>query len=142
MQSDRSELLVGARFVVEIDGLSETAAVEVGLPEARIATERGKRVVRYGPLTLRRALTASRDWYGWWDRARRPRGRAPGVSRSVRVIVLDQSRQPVIRWTFANAQPTAYGLSPLNALVSAPVIETLELTVGGFEADFDGSSRR
>lgn len=138
----RSEPLVGACFLVEVDGLTDTAAVEVVFPEARIATERGKRVVRYGALTLRRALGASRDWYGWWDRARRPRGRAPGVSRTVRVVVIDQARQPVIRWTFANAEPIGYSLSPLNALLSAPVIESIELSVGGFDADFDRSSPR
>jgi phage tail-like protein len=137
-----NEPFVGARFLVEIDGLTDSAAVEVVFPEARVVTERGKRAVRYGALTLRRALTASHDWYGWWDRARRPRGRTPGLTRTVRVVVIDQARQPVIRWTFARAEPVAYGLSPLNALVSATVIETIELSVGGFEAEYGGSSNR
>jgi phage tail-like protein len=139
MPDGRPEPLVGARFVVEIDGLSETAAVEVVFPEARIATERGKRLVRYGPLTLRRAATLSRDWYGWWDRARRPGRRPAGVARSVRVILIDRAGAPVVRWTMRDAEPIAYGLSPLNASVSAPLVESLELAVQGFEAEFSGA---
>ena len=42
------EPLTGARFRVEIDGLPAVAAVEVILPEGRIVTERGKRLVRTG----------------------------------------------------------------------------------------------
>ena len=118
MRNDESEPLIGSRFRVEIEGMANAAAVEVVFPEARIAAARGKRLVRYGPLILRRGLTRSNDWYQWWDRAR-------------------GSPSDVNRWTFLKAVPTAYGLSPLNALASAPLIETLELSVRGFEAGFD-----
>lgn len=137
----RHEPLTGARFRVEIDGLAGVAAVEVVFPEARIVTARGKRLVRYGPLTLRRALTASTDWYRWWDSARRPRARARDVRRTVRVILIDRLDADVNRWTFPAAEPMAYTISPLNALLSAPPIETIELSVGGFDAAFDASSR-
>jgi phage tail-like protein len=141
MSSDqsRSEPLIGARFRVEIDGVSNAAAVEVVFPEARIVTGRGKSLVHYGPLIVRRGLTTSKDWYQWWDRARGPR-RARDLSRTVHVTLIDRFRADVHRWTFLRAVPTAYSMSPLNALVSAPLIETLELSVGGFEAAFDLSS--
>jgi phage tail-like protein len=138
----RAEPLTGANFRLEIDGLRDVAAVEVIFPDGRIVTERGKRLVRYGPLTLRRALTGSTDWYRWWDSARRPRARARDVRRTVRVILIDRFHDDVSEWTFAAAEPIAYGLSPLNALLSAPLIETIELSVGGFDAAFDAQSRR
>ena len=128
------EPLTGASFRVEIDGLLDVGAIEVVLPEARIVTERRKRLVRYGSLTLRRALTASKDWYEWWDHARRPEVRPRDVRRTVRVTLRDRFQTDAVRWTFLAAEPTAYSLSPLHALVGAPVIETLELSVGGFEA--------
>jgi phage tail-like protein len=137
----RVEPLTGARFRVQIDGLPDSAAVEVVFPEGRIVTERNTRLVRYGSLTLRRALTWSEDWYRWWDSARRPRARARDVRRTVRVILIDRFDADVNSWTFSTAEPTAYSLSPLNALLSAPLIETLELSVGGFEAAFDVSSQ-
>ena len=63
------------------------------------------------------------------------------VSRTVRVFLIDRFQADVSCWTFAAAEPTAYSMSPLNALLSAPLIETLELSVGGFEGAFDLSSR-
>jgi phage tail-like protein len=140
-ESSRAEPLTGASFRVEIDGLPDVAAVEVVFPEGRIVTERGKRLVRYGSLTLRRALTGSQHWYRWWDSARRPDARTADVSRTVRVILIDRFDADVNHWTFSTAEPTAYSMSPLNALLSAPLVETLELSVGGFEAAFDLSSR-
>ena len=140
-EDDRSEPLIGARFRIEIDGVPDTTAIEVVFPEARIVTGRGKSGVQYGPLTLRRGLTTSKDWYQWWDRARGSRARAKNVSRTVHVILLDRFQADVNRWTFLKAAPIAYCLSPLNALVSAPLVETLELSVHGFEATFDLSSR-
>jgi phage tail-like protein len=134
------EPLTGTRFRVEIDGVTSGGAVEVVFSGARIVDGRGKRVVQYGPLTLRRGLTRSKDWYEWWDRARGSRPRAGNVSRTVRVILIDRLQADVNRWTFHKASPTAYSLSPLNALASAPIIETLELSVRGFEAVFDLSS--
>ena len=76
-----------------------------------------------------------------WDSARRPRARTRDVSRTVRVILIDRFQADVSRWTFAAAEPTAYSMSPLNALLSAPLIETLELSVGGFEGAFESVTR-
>lgn len=135
----RSEPLTGAMFRVEIDGVSDVRAVEVVFPESRIASSRGTRVVQYGPLMLRRGLTASGDWYQWWDEARRPRAR--NIARTVRVTLLDRFQSDVNRWTFLETVPTSYSVSPLNASVSAPLIETLELSVRGFDAEFDLSPR-
>jgi phage tail-like protein len=130
----RSEPLIGAHFRVEIDTLPDAHAIEVIFPEARLDMERGKRVVRYGSLTLRRGLSTSSDWYDWWDRARRARSKPKEATRTVRVILIDRLRRDVSQWTFLKTAPTAYSLSPLNALAATPLIETLELSVGGFEA--------
>jgi phage tail-like protein len=81
----------------------------------------------------------SSDWYQWWDEARRPRAR--NIARTVHVILLDRFQADVNGWTFLEAVPTSYSVSPLNALVSTPLIETLELSVRGFDAEFDLSPR-
>ena len=125
----REEPLLGARFRVEIDGLDGTGVTEVLLPEGRIAPGRGKtRAVHYGPLTLKRAMTASRDWYRWWDDAR---GSAK-AARRVAVVLLDASRRDVQRWTFTGTVPVAYSVSTLDAGRGAVLVETLELSVRGF----------
>jgi len=120
------------RFRVEIEGLPGSGAVEVILPEARIAARRRKGgAVLYGPLIVRRGLTVARDWYEWWDEARR--GRRP-PKRSVRVMLPDGAGADAAGWLIKDALPVAYRLSPLNALGNEPVIETLEMSVGGFQA--------
>ena len=117
-------------FRIEIEGLPETGAVEVIFPEARIATSSNrKRSVQYGSLVLRRGVTRSRDWYEWWDLSRRARTRR---KRAVAVILLDAQGADVHRWTFDDCEPLGYSLSSLDAMGNAPLIETLELTVGGF----------
>jgi hypothetical protein len=126
------------RFRLEIENLSGTGAVEVIFPEARLpAPPRPKPVVEYGVLTVRRGLTGSSEWYDWWDTARTSPAKA---TRSIAVVLLDQSGADAHRWTFSGVQPRGYLLSPLNALGNAPLIESLELAVGRFEASF-GSSR-
>jgi phage tail-like protein len=119
------------RFRLEIEGLAGGGAVEVVFPEARIAKGRRAGGVLYGPLIVRRGLTLARDWYEWWDAARR--GRRP-PRRSLRVVLQDGGGGDAAAWLFQDTLPVAYRLSPLNALGNEPVLETLELAVGGFDA--------
>jgi hypothetical protein len=128
------------RFRLEIDGLAESGATEVIFPEARLLP-RGRRAgaAQYGPLILKRGLTAARDWHGWWDTARRDK-HAP--RRNVRVTLLDDSGADAAAWLFGAASPVAYQLSPLKALGNEAVIETLELSVDSFEAAGAGKRRR
>ena len=128
------------RFRLEIDGLPESGALEVIFPEARLLS-RGRKAgaAQYGALIVKRGLTASRDWQGWWDAARRNK-RAP--RRRVRVTLLDDGGVPAAAWEFGDAAPVAYQLSPLNALGNEVVTETLELSVGSFEAIGDSRKRR
>ncbi len=128
------------RFRLEIEGLRETGAVEVIFPEARLATgPRRSRVVQYGTLIIRRGVTRSREWYEWWDQARTSR---ISSKRTVAVVLMDERGASVHRWTFDKAEPRGYLLSSLNALGNAPLLETLELTVRGFEASFDSPAAR
>jgi hypothetical protein len=139
-QGSSRQPLLNARFRIEIEGLPGTGATEVIFPEARIVGLRGKaRTVQYGSLTIRRGMTSSSDWYQWWDRARR----SPAAAhKDVSVVVMDSLRADAARWTFAKAVPSAYSVSPLNALGSEPLIETLELSVRGLTMAFGPGSER
>ena len=120
------------RFRLEIDGLPGSGALEVIFPEARLLPRAPKAgAAQYGPLIVRRGLTASRDWHEWWDAARRgPRPK----KRTIRVLLLEAAGEAAAGWLFEGAAPMAYHLSPLNALGNEPVIETLELSVESFAA--------
>ncbi len=132
MRSEQREPFGNMRFRVEIEGLQETGASEVIFPESRLAVgPRRSRVVRYGTLTLRRGLTRSQEWYEWWNHARTAKALR---KRSVAVVLIDARGADVTRWIFDDARPFGYMLSNLNALGNEPLIETLELAIGGFAA--------
>jgi phage tail-like protein len=131
--SGQRDPYLNSRFRVEIDGLKGTGVLEVTFPEGRITTDGRTRAVQYGPLTLRRGLSGSSEWYQWWDRARATTG---GLKRNVTVVLMDQERADVTRWTYAGAVPAAYGTSQLNALRGEVLIETLELTIADFTIQF------
>jgi len=120
------------RFAVGVEGLQDTAAVEVVFPVARIVTApRQRRRVQFEPLVIRRGLTASTEWYDWWHAARR--ATRVVLKRRVTVVLHKDDGSEGVRWFFPDSVPVSYALSPLNALAGAAVIESLELQVGGFE---------
>jgi phage tail-like protein len=130
MEPDLTEPFLNARFRVEIEGLPGRGAVEVIFPEGRILRRKGKsRVLQYGPLILRRGLTAAPDWYRWWDAARRS---DRVVKKQVVVVLMDRDRRDLHRWTFSGVVPVAYAVSPLHALHSELLFETLEMAVHDF----------
>jgi phage tail-like protein len=138
----RGEPLIGTRFHVDIEGLPSTGATAIVFPDARIvATARARPTVQYGPLTLRRGMTGSGDWYGWWDTARAATGTRRKIStKTVAITLLDRLGAGVNRWTFSAARPIGYAVSPLDALHAEVLIESLELSVSGFRIAFGGAS--
>jgi len=119
------------RFVVAIDGIQSTRAVEVVFPTARIVElPRKRRRVQFDSLVIRRGLTRSTEWFDWWNQARRSTRSQP---RDVVVVLLDGDGVPARAWIFSRSVPLSYSLSPLNALAGAAVIESLELRVGDFD---------
>jgi phage tail-like protein len=105
--------------------------VEVVFPTARITAQRRTRhALLLDPLVIRRGLTLSTEWYDWWNQARRS-ARPP--RRDVQIILLDSNGVDALRWVYPESIPLSYSLSPLNALVAQPVIESLELRVGKFD---------
>lgn len=135
MSAGRDETVLplgNMRFRVSVEGLAESRAFEVVLPEARITRARGGARVAYGPLIVRRALTQCGAWYAWWDAARREARVSP---RRVQVVLGDAAGRDARRWLYGGAVPVAYQLSPLHALGDQPVIESLELEVASFELE-------
>ena len=133
MQAPARQPFTNMHFRVEIEGMRDSGALEVIFPESRIVVGRKRRAVQYGTLTLRRGLSCSREWYDWWSRAR---GSAHALERAVLVVLLDDRGAEAIRWTFRAAKPLGYLVSNLNALGNEVLIESLEMSVEGFEASF------
>jgi len=139
MRGNRRDPLGNMRFRLEIDRMQHTGAVEIVFPEARIVrTQRKARSTDYGTLSIRRGVTASDEWFDWWDQSRRSK---TALKRNVAVILLDERGNDVNRWLFVDATPLGYRVSNLNALGDEVLIETLELSVADLKASFGSRSR-
>lgn len=124
----------GHRFRVElVDGNGRST--EVGCSEVVFPTLPAQADALVQPLQehllLRRATGGDAVLHAWWTKARQ--GRAP-QRRSVRVSLLaPDGERVVMRWRFLGARPASLHYSPLEALRSALVIETLAVAFDAVE---------
>jgi phage tail-like protein len=131
-------------FVVDIGAGEGLAFSEVDLPAGEIGVieyrEGGDKVstprklpglAKYPNVTLKRGLTGRLELFQWWDAAR------GGTldRRTVSIVLHDEQRNPVQRWTLRNAWPAKLEWSRLDARGNEVVIETLELAHEGFETE-------
>lgn len=131
-------------FLVEIDGVASAAFKSVsGLgAEAEVIEYRegsdpvsssrklpGR--VKYPNVTLKRGLTASRDLWQWWETV------ADGAvqRRNVAIVLLDDSRTPVLRWLLRNAWIARIEASELEASKNEVAVESVELAHEGLELE-------
>jgi phage tail-like protein len=89
--------------------------------------------VKYPELVLKRGLlpkgSAVRDWI------QRCIVDQQITTQTVDVKLLNENHQPLFTWHLANAYPTKWSVSDLNATANAVVIETLQLFYQYFTVD-------
>jgi phage tail-like protein len=86
---------------------------------------------RYGSLILRRNVIGALDWYDWWNAMRNGE---QDVFRDITVSLLNESRSEVVlMWRFRHAWPVNFSFSPLDALGTEPLMESLEIAFERFE---------
>ncbi len=76
-------------------------------------------------LLLQRGFDGQLTVYAWWHRARdtkRLRG------KTVRIELLGPRRRAVATWIFSGCRPVRLAYSPLDALASTVLMESLELS--------------
>jgi phage tail-like protein len=134
-------------FTVEIDGIAvagfaECAGLssETDVIEYREGNERtlGVRklpgLTRYGPVTLRRGITTSRDL---WD-LRQSVIDGQLSRRSVVITLLSESGEPVLRWMLREAWIAKWEGPHLRARSSEVAIESIELVHEGIRLESAG----
>lgn len=131
-------------FLVEIDGIASSLFTEVsGLDaEAEVIEYReggdtltsGRKLpgrVKHSNVTLTRGLTTSRDLWDWWTTVRD----GAVQRRSVAITLLDDARQPVLRWLLREAWIARIAFSELDASKNEVAVESIELAHEGLELD-------
>ncbi len=140
----------GMNFTVDIGtGGSEgpeSGLVEVVFPEARIhfseyrnGNDRVNEPIKlqslthYGTLIPKRGVIGSLSWYAWWNDVRNGNATA---ARNIRINLLSEDHSAVVlTWKFLRAQPINHQYSPLNAVDTGTLIESLELTFERLEME-------
>jgi phage tail-like protein len=117
----------------EVEGLSgEIEVIEYREGADRVNTARKlPGLAKYSNVTLRRGITGRTDLFEWWKSVRDGQVQR----RNVTITLLDEARQPVVRWLLRNAWPVKVEGPDLNATGNEVAIETLELAHEGLEFD-------
>jgi phage tail-like protein len=129
-------------FLVEIDGAAKAGFMEVrgleldiGVIEYReggdklLTVRKLPGLVKYTNITLKRGYTQDRSLWDWVKKV------VDGnVQRAnMTITLLDDQRQPVLRWAVHQAWPCKYEGPDLNAKGNDVAIETLEICHEGLE---------
>jgi phage tail-like protein len=131
-------------FVVDIGLGDELGFSEVEAPSGEIEVieyrEGADRVntarklpglANFPNVTLKRGVTGRTDLFEWWKSVRDGQVQR----RNVTITLLDEQRQPVLRWLLRNAWPVKIDGPSLDATGNEVAIESLELAHEGLELE-------
>jgi phage tail-like protein len=139
--ADRVDPYRAARFLLEIDGITQAGFTECTIPDSTqdpIEYREGNEgftvrkipgLIKYGNLTLKSGTTDSMDLYEW--RKQVEECKMKDARRNVAVVLMDDEGNAKARWEFMMAWPTKYDAPDLNATGSDLAIETLEIAHEG-----------
>ncbi|BCS34039.1 phage tail protein [Luteitalea sp. TBR-22] len=137
----RQDPYANFKFLVEIDGATPAGFTEVSGLAAEIEPfdyrEGGDRaharklpgLRKFGDVTLKRGFTADRDMWQWF----RTGLDGQVQRRTVRIVLLDEDRNPVGAWTLRQAWITRWEGPHLSTIDGAVAIETIVLAHEGLE---------
>jgi phage tail-like protein len=130
-------------FVVQIDGMesasfsavdgleSVTEVVDYREGNEVSAPRKLPGLTKYTNITLKRGVTLNRDLWEW----RKTVLDGATDRRNGAVIVLNESKEQVLRLNFRNAWPCRWMISGLDALGNEVLIEEIELVVEDLRLD-------
>jgi phage tail-like protein len=142
----RDDPYLGFNFVVELGGEAAAGFSEVDLGAAHVELiqyrEGADRVnsvrklpglARYDNVVLKRGIAGDTTLWDWFDGVRD----GSRDARDVRIVLLDEQRQPVARWLLREAIPVKYEGPALRAAGNEVAVETLELAHERLEFESD-----
>ncbi|HEX2202419.1 MAG TPA: phage tail protein [Longimicrobium sp.] len=140
---ERNDPYGAFNFLVEVDGVTVAAFSEVsglttetdvieyrtGAEDITVRKVPGLRKVTN--ITLKRGFTASDDLWQW----RKAVMDGLTTRHSGTIVLLNEAREPAIKWTFREAWPSKWEGPTFNAKTSEVAIETLELACERLELE-------
>jgi phage tail-like protein len=134
---DRNDPWATHNFIIEIDGVTKAGFSECsGLTNETDAIEyrNGNQIThvtkipgltKYGNITLKRGFTTDKKLWEW--RKKVVDGKTERATGTI--TLLDEARQPAMRWNFREAWPRKLDGPAFNAKTNDVAIETLEIVV-------------
>ena len=128
-------------FLLEIDGVTSAGFTEVSgitMESDVIEYREGSEVThvrklpglsKYGNITLKRGFTSNTDLWDW----RQTVISGQTERKDAAIILLNEAREPAIRWNIRNAFPSKLEGATLNATANEVAIESMELAVESVE---------
>lgn len=137
----RNDPFSAFNFLVEIDGVTtagfsectglntETDPIEYRNGSEDITVRKLPGLKKFGNITLKRGYTNSKELWDW--RKKVMDGKTERKSGAV--VLLNEARQPALRWNFREAWPRKWEGPSFNAKNNEVSIETLEIVCEGVE---------
>ena len=133
-------------FLLEIDGVtkagfsevsglaSETEVIEYREGNEKVNTPRKiPGLTKYTNITLKWGVTADKSLWNWYQTVIDGQVRRANGS----IVLLDESRNEILRWNFRNAWPCKWEGPTLQASGNEVAIESIEIAHEGFELEQD-----
>ncbi len=142
--SARDDPYKAFNFLVEIDGITVAAFKQVGglaseteVIEYRTGSDKTSTVrklpglTKYANIVLKRGVTQDRQLWNW----RKAIEQGTADRRNGSIVLLDDERNPVVRWHFSNGWIAKFVGPDLNAKADDVAIETIEIAHEGLTLD-------
>jgi len=140
---DRNDPYAGFNFLIEIDGaeagaFSECSGLSTDTDPIEYRTGRDENTVRKLPglkkfsnITLKRGMTKNLDLWFWRKTV------LDGFTerKSGIITLLNEAREPALRWSFKDGWPTKWEAPSMNATGNEVAVETLEIAHEGLELE-------
>jgi phage tail-like protein len=140
---DRNDPFSSFNFLVEIDGVTvagfsecsglttETDIIEYRNGDEDITVRKLPGLKKFGNITLKRGFTTSKELWDW--RKKVMDGKTERQSGAI--VLLNEARQPALRWNFSEGWPRKLDGPTFNAKNNEVAIETLEIAVERLEME-------
>lgn len=143
---ERNDPYGAFNFLVEVDGVTvagfsevsglstETDVVEYRTGAEDITVRKLPGLKKFTNVVLKRGFTASDELWQW----RRKVLDGTTTRQSGTIVLLNEARQPALKWTFREAWPAKWEGPAFNAKTSEVAIETLELACEWLDLELAG----
>ncbi len=143
MVQQRNDPYAQFNFIVELDGIDVAGFTEIGgiasesdIIEYREGADQATArklpgLLTYSNITLKKGYTTNTELWDW----RKTTLDGMTERKGGAIILLDEARQPVLRWNFVSGWVSKYEGPGLNSTTNEAAIEAIEISHEGVELE-------